>query len=536
MVDVRITDLPDLPNDLADADLAAVVQGSTTYKASGLNFRVGAATGVAAGTVPMKAVDGTLGDSSITEADESVMVSKPFADIGSVLVGNWQLSNGGSTILVTDMAQNRFAYPIASLFDPSTGSDDPFYTDIAQTTTTSTTGTAAETFTGSQIQFKFQISTAGRRESYVFDSAATSDVTDCNLIVRASSHTDTTPIFDYKRATGGTGFTLGSGNTTITLPVPQFFEDNQIVYITIAAGSGQTLELRGETQTIDGTQETVPHIDINFRETTNFDIVTRNTASTEYLQDLVAAMFTGGTHQGITVTYDDVDGTIDLEVTGTTPPIGPSPAFSNFSINVPATVNVGTDLNTARVVTYNTQGTTDIASIVLVVTVGNNVNLTVPSADGTHTANVTLSGISTASAGTVTFQLQGTTTGGATIMSSTQTVTIRAVTADEQAYYGVRATNDFATVDTALLTAVDVQPPGTQYTISGSWPATQFIGILEPTDRPITSIIETAFNAETLSTWTRTASARTINGQAYDLLTQENNGPSGNFEFRVTHG
>lgn len=36
----------------------------------------------------------------------------------------------------------------------------------------------------------------------------------------------------------------------------------------------------------------------------------------EYVQDLVAAMFAGGTHTDITVTYDDTDGTLDLAVTG----------------------------------------------------------------------------------------------------------------------------------------------------------------------------------------------------------------------------
>jgi hypothetical protein len=36
----------------------------------------------------------------------------------------------------------------------------------------------------------------------------------------------------------------------------------------------------------------------------------------EYIQDLVGAMFTGNTETNITVTYQDADGTIDLEVTG----------------------------------------------------------------------------------------------------------------------------------------------------------------------------------------------------------------------------
>ena len=245
-------------------------------------------------------------------------------------------------------------------------------------------------------------------------------------------------------------------------------------------------------------------------------------------------MFTGGTHNGISFSYDDTDGFIDATVTGGVPQPGPS--ITNFSINIPATVNTGTDLNNARTIQFTTAGTSQLATMELVVTPGTNQTLTVPSSDGTHTQSVTLAGTDTSSPGTITLQIRATTTGSATIMSNSQTVTIRVVGADEQAYYGVRPTNDFATINPGSLTAVDVQPPGTQYTISGSWPATQFIGILEPTDRPITSIIETAFNQETLSTWTRTAAVRTINGQAYDLLTQQNNGPTGTFDFRVTHG
>ncbi len=36
----------------------------------------------------------------------------------------------------------------------------------------------------------------------------------------------------------------------------------------------------------------------------------------EYIQDLIAAMFSGGTHTSATVTYDDSDGTLDIAVTG----------------------------------------------------------------------------------------------------------------------------------------------------------------------------------------------------------------------------
>lgn len=257
--------------------------------------------------------------------------------------------------------------------------------------------------------------------------------------------------------------------------------------------------------------------------------------STEQIQDIVGAMFLNGTHNGIVPSYNDQNGTIGLNVTGTQPPASPGASVSNFSIDIASTVDTNTILNNQRQITFTTGETSQIATLNLIVTTGDDQTLTVPTLDGTHTQSVTLSGIDTSTAGTVTFQIRGTDQDGMVIMSNVQTVTIRARTQDELAYYAVRPTDDFSTVAISSLSGEDVQPPASQYTIAGSWPATHVLGILEPTDRPISQIVETAFNRDTLSRWTRTANARVINGQAYDLLTLTNNGVGSNFEFRVTH-
>ena len=269
---------------------------------------------------------------------------------------------------------------------------------------------------------------------------------------------------------------------------------------------------------------------------TAFDAVPFNTL--EAFQDAVAAMLVGGTHSGITVTYDDAGGVINLNLSGVTPPLQ-TPNVSGFSINIPDTVNTNTDLNDARQITYTISSATSISSLTLVVTTGTDQVLSVPILDGTYTQNVTLAGINTTSAGTITFQIRGTTTGGQTIMSNIQTVQVRVQAADELAYYGIRSTNDFASVDLANLTSVDVQRAASSYTISGSWPATQFLGILEPADRPITSIVDSQ-GRETFSgatnRWSNSDGIRQINGQGYDLIFIRNNGATGNFSFTVTHG
>ena len=461
---------------------------------------------------------------------------------GGLQLSNYLATAQGAIVGFEEMASGRMFLPVASELETA-GASRPFYIALGAEGQFFSQALTDQTFLGSSHQFELVFPSQGTAISIQIQRAVgAATVTDCNLQIRANSFSDANPLIDFKRDhPTGAGFTLQSGTNTITLPVPGFFPADLRTYQTLIAGDGTTdLQLLGSN--IDTNPggvaniQPVPALDIQGRLGDTVRLAFQSELrSLEQLQDAVAAMFTGGTHNGISFIYDDTDGFIDATVTGGVPQPGPS--ITNFSINIPATVNTGTDLNNARTIQFTTSNTAQIASMELVVTTGTNQTVTVPAADGSHSQSVTLAGIDTSAAGTLTFQIRATTTGAQTIMSNSQTVTIRVVGADEQAYYGVRPSNDFATVNTGILTAVDVQPPGTQYTISGSWPATQFIGILEPTDRPITSIIETAFNQETFpGTWTRTAAVRTINGQAYDLLTQQNNGPTGTFEYRVTHG
>lgn len=494
-------------------------------------------------------VDGTGApvQSSMAEITDRITSDKQIEvpGGGGFILSNWDVSAQGAIIGFEELASQTMYLPVASRLETG-GATRPFVELLGASGNTTSPSNTSEEFASASDTHQFQIRTSERAlvSSYTFERpAGAANAIECNLIIRLNSHSDANPLVDYERDhPQSETFTLGPGQTTITLPSPGFFPADTDLFVTLVSNFGDNLRLLGQTIDVDPggptNNQPVPFFTTARRVSVSTDLAyLSETRTLEQFQDTVAAMFTGGTHNGITATYDDVNGVVDLAVTGTTPPLSTEGSVSAFSIDVPSTVNVGTDLNTARTVRFTTTNTSDIASLELVVTTGTNQTITVPASDGAHSQSVTLAGISTAAAGTVTFQIRGTRTGGQAIMSNVQTVTIRAVSADEQAYYGVRSTNDFATVNVASLTAVDVQPPGSQYTISGSWPATEFVGILEPTDRPITSIVETAFNQETLSTWTRTSNARTINGQTYDLLVQQNNsGVTGTFEFRVTHG
>lgn len=505
----------------------------------------GKLTGITSGRLVTVAPDGTPTQSSLEEQADRIRSTKQIEAPGggAFILSNWDISTQGAAVGFLERASNIMYLPIASRLETG-GASRPFYELLGAVVTTPSFTTATTEFASSASVHQFETPNPARQrvDSYTVERpAGATTARNCNFAVRLGSHSAEPPLVDYKRDhPQGQTFDLGPGQTTITLPSPGFFIEDVNLFITVESEEGDNLRLLGQNVDINpgGTpnNQPVPYLELVGRTSVNTTLALQSEVrDDENIQDLVAAMFTGGTHNGITFTYDDVDGFIDATVGGGVPQPGPS--ITNFSIDIPATVTTGTDLNTSRTVQFTTVQTAQIASMDLVVTVGTDQALIVPSSDGSHSQSVTLAGIDTSSAGTVTFQIRATTTGSQTIMSNSQTVTIRAVTADEQAYYGTRATNDFATVNTNLLTAVDVQPAGSTYTISGSWPNTHFIGILEPTDRPITSIIETAFNQETLSTWTRTSNARTISGQAYDLLTQQNNsGSDGTFEFRVTHG
>ena len=67
------------------------------------------------------------------------------------------------------------------------------------------------------------------------------------------------------------------------------------------------------------------------------DLVSTNTQlSTEEVQDIVGAMFSGNTETNITATYEDGDGTIDLVSTDTTYSAGNGIALSSTTFSVSA--------------------------------------------------------------------------------------------------------------------------------------------------------------------------------------------------------
>ena len=91
--------------------------------------------------------------------------------------------------------------------------------------------------------------------------------------------------------------------------------------MTLAGGEGIDTSISGSTVTISGENATATNKGIASFNSTHFGISSGAISiSTEFIEDTVGAMFSGNTESGITVTYDDSDGTIDLSTSVTQTP------------------------------------------------------------------------------------------------------------------------------------------------------------------------------------------------------------------------
>jgi len=194
-----------------------------------------------------------------------------------------------------------------------------------------------------------------------------------------------------------------------------------------------------------------------------------------------------------------------------------APTLQNFNIDIPSRVNLGTDLNVQKQITFDAHNSANLTSLQLLVVTGDNKVISLPISDGANSVNVTLSGIVTSSNATLTFQLSGTDLRSNTITSNTVTINIADVAAHEYIYDGLNSSNDFSTVD---ISGFDQQEVGsaTGQTLSistGAVTSGQYFGILTRNIHTLT-IFDTVLQQDVTSIFTRTQDVRTIGGQSFD--------------------
>lgn len=255
-----------------------------------------------------------------------------------------------------------------------------------------------------------------------------------------------------------------------------------------------------------------PFLKINAWNSTVDEIFTDNNGN-EKVEDIMSTVLVQGS--GINIVHDDNANTITISATGAT---FDQPRLTNLAIDIASRVDLNTDLNTARTITFDVMHQANIqGDLTLEVTTGDNKTISSPFVDGENTKAVTLSGIDTSSQGTVTFKLTGTDTQSNTFESNTVSIEVRDLTADEYFYHGLSDSNNPASVDLSTLGQEQVTGSGQVFTISsGTATAGQYLIFLVPADHTISSIINTGTNINEFPSFTRTDDVRIINSVNYD--------------------
>ena len=592
------------------------------------------------GQLPIKSsTSGVLNPSAMTQGASSIDSTMTLGLRGDSAFNVGGISAVGRASTVSFLDRTRLHNSEPRMFGPviheTTAGlvSNPFYFSPQDTfTTTAAIAGTGEVFAGTTHQYVIQNINIGTVLEYrdIQRSGGSAEITGANITIRRNSHTDPTPVFDFKRdISGGAGFTLAAGGVTtvIDLTREQLFLQGELLYITITGDGSTPLNLLGETLSVTGAgNQEIPHIDnygrlgaIVFTENAlgspasdnevlisstgdvrswtdvndlpipfknSARVVSRSNIALSGLQTIEGVTLSGGdrvlvagqTDASENGLYDassnawsrssDADtstkmragiyipvseGAQDADTLwflATNDPITldttalvfreqsgvmttfNAPQITAFSVSglTDPTPPVGTNLGGTRTVTFTVTNQGNIQDTLTFSLDGSPLLTTIDPAAGT--AEVTIPTTNTVAGTTYTMTLSGTNTQGAAFNSS---LTFRSAQSGEEAYYGVRATNDFASVDVANLTAVDVTASGTTYTISESAPNTQILGILSPSNRDPVSIIDTVLSLESLSDFTATSSVRTIGAQTYNLLTLTNNsGFTGTFNYTVT--
>ncbi len=193
-------------------------------------------------------------------------------------------------------------------------------------------------------------------------------------------------------------------------------------------------------------------------------------------------------------------------------------SLHDFSIAIPSRIDIGTNLEVSRLITFNVTNYSQITSLKLQLNGSDEITLTNPISDGIQTQSVLLSGVDTSVETILVFRLQA----NASVNSNTDSVQVRNVAQSESFYYGISGSNNPASIDVATLTLKEISETETfqaDFDIpDGSWAI-----ILSPNNYSVTSIIERSFNQEIITDFTKVDDVRTIEAQVYDSYVHQNN-------------
>ena len=229
---------------------------------------------LSSGQIPMKSgTDGVAEASALTQGASDINSTMPLGLRGDSAFRIGGISAVGRASTISFQDETRFHSGSPRMFGPVIHETTaglvagPFYFKPQDTfTTTAALAGTTETITGTTHQFVIQNQNLGTVLEYrdIQRSGGSSEIAGANITIRRNSHSDLTPVFDYKRdIAGGAGFTLAaSGTTVIDLTREQLFLEDELLYITITGDGAAALNLLGETINVPGAgSQLVPHVD-----------------------------------------------------------------------------------------------------------------------------------------------------------------------------------------------------------------------------------------------------------------------------------
>lgn len=250
------------------------------------------------------------------------------------------------------------------------------------------------------------------------------------------------------------------------------------------------------------------------------------------LFDEVASMLARGVHKGAEFEFDETNKSISLCIPLASPPLPQQPALGDFSIDIDRLVAIDTDLNISTDVFFTPTNAADIDAMTLEVIEGDDIIMVPPTTNPPQSQAAVLAGIDTSAPGEITFRLRGLTVSGTIIRSAMQRITIEAPS-QVTLYWGVFDSDNVGAADLYSMRAINITALSSIVNMKTNLGNGQFLIVLSPDSRAITSITEENFQIDVISTFDFTMTDRTIDTVDYSSYVLENTGASGGVSFEV---
>ena len=328
-----------------NAGTLALAAGSITDSSGAISFGNENLTTTGSITAASLDISGNVDIDGTLETDALTIDGVSLAETISDTVGAMVSSNTETNITVTyDDADNTLDFVIGTLNQSTSGNAG--------------TATALET--------------ARTIHGVSFDGTANIDLTEVvqdTVGAMFSSNTETNITATYQDSDGTIDLVIGTLNqdTTGNAATATALETARTIGGTSFDGTANIAVALSATATALANARTIHGV--SFDGTANIDL-------TEVVQDTVGAMFSSNTETGITATYQDADGTIDLvigtlnqDTTGSAATLTTARTIGGLSFDGSANINLP-GVNTAG--NQNTSGTAAVATVATTVTITDN--------------------------------------------------------------------------------------------------------------------------------------------------------------------